>query len=233
MDEKVLIIIPAYNEQESISQVIHEVKKAVPSADIVVIDDGSIDNTAIRAKKAGAKVISHLTNQGYGAALQTGFIYALEKGYSRAVQLDADGQHDPAFIPSLLKPLEDGEADLVIGSRFLGEDDYRIKFSKKMGIYIFRKILFLITRRRITDPTSGFQAFNEDVIRFFSQDLYPSDYPDADVLIMVYFAGFRFKEVPVRMHHSHKNETMHKGYKAFYYTFKMLLSIIVTLLRKN
>lgn len=233
MDEKVLVIIPAYNEEESISQVVHEVKKAVPFADIVVINDGSTDNTAIKAKGAGAKVISHLTNQGYGAALQTGFIYAVEKGYPVIVQLDADGQHDPASIPSLLKSLREGETDLVIGSRFLEKRDYRVKFNKKIGIYLFGKIASLITRRRITDPTSGFQAFNKDVIRFFTQDLYPSDYPDADVLIMVYFAGFRFKEVPVKMHYSPKDETMHRGYKAFYYIFKMLLSIIVTLLRKK
>jgi glycosyltransferase involved in cell wall biosynthesis len=172
-------------------------------------------------------------NLGYGAALQTGFKYALRKEYALAVQMDADGQHDPSYILLLLEDVRSDKVDVAIGSRFLGEGDYRPPTLKKMGMVFFRIIASFITGQKITDPTSGFQALNRRAMEFYSSEAYPADFPDADVLVMLYRKGLRFREVPVRMNHSTKEKTMHSGLVPLYYLFKMILSIFVTLLRKH
>ena len=197
------------------------------------MDDGSNDDTASEARAAGARVIELPFNLGYGAALQTGFKYALDKGYEFAVQMDADGQHDPLSIEALISPVLKDEVDVVIGSRFLDKGNYKAPFVRRMGMYFFGIITSVVTGRRITDPTSGFQALNKKVMEFYASDAYPADYPDADVIIMLYRQGFRFKEVPVIMHNAAKR-SMHGGIlKPLYYIFKMMLSIFVTLLRKE
>jgi glycosyltransferase involved in cell wall biosynthesis len=228
-----LILMPAYNEGRSISRVIANIHSVVgESADIVVVNDYSSDNTAIVARQAGAIVVSHPFNMGYGAAIQTGYKYARDKGYDFLVQLDADGQHDPACIPALLVPVREGKADIAIGSRFLGSS-YRPPLARRAGMALFRRIVSLATGMSVTDTTSGFQAFNSDVIRFFATDIFPVDYPDADMLIMLHRTGFRLTEVPVRMFENSEGKSMHSGFKPFYYMFKMLLSICVTLLRET
>lgn len=226
------IIIPAYNEAGRIATTIAGIRK-FGNADIVVVDDGSNDDTASEARAAGARVIELPFNLGYGAALQTGFKYALDKGYEFAVQMDADGQHDPLSIEALISPVLKDEVDVVIGSRFLDKGNYKAPFVRRMGMYFFGIITSVVTGRRITDPTSGFQALNKKVMEFYASDAYPADYPDADVIIMLYRQGFRFKEVPVIMHNAAKR-SMHGGIlKPLYYIFKMMLSIFVTLLRKE
>ena len=226
------IIIPAYNEAGRIATSIAGIRK-FGNADVVVVDDGSNDDTAGEAKAAGARVIELPFNLGYGAALQTGFKYALDKGYEFAVQMDADGQHDPLSIEALISPVLKDEVDVVIGSRFLDKGNYKAPFVRRMGMYFFGIITSVVTGRRITDPTSGFQALNKKVMEFYASDAYPADYPDADVIIMLYRQGFRFKEVPVIMHNAAKR-SMHGGIlKPLYYIFKMMLSIFVTLLRKE
>ena len=226
------IIIPAYNEAGRIATSIAGIRK-FGNADVVVVDDGSDDDTAGEAKAAGARVIELPFNLGYGAALQTGFKYALDKGYEFAVQMDADGQHDPLSIEALISPVLKDEVDVVIGSRFLDKGNYKAPFVRRMGMYFFGIIASLFTGRRITDPTSGFQTLNKKVMEFYASDAYPADYPDADVIIMLHRQGFRFKEVPVIMHNAAKR-SMHGGIlKPLYYIFKMMLSIFVTLLRKE
>ena len=226
------IIIPAYNEAGRIATSIAGIRK-FGNADVVVVDDGSDDDTAGEAKAAGARVIELPFNLGYGAALQTGFKYALDKGYEFAVQMDADGQHDPLSIEALISPVLKDEVDVVIGSRFLDKGNYKAPFVRRMGMYFFGIITSVVTGRRITDPTSGFQALNKKVMEFYASDAYPADYPDADVIIMLHRQGFRFKEVPVIMHNAAKR-SMHGGIlKPLYYIFKMMLSIFVTLLRKE
>ena len=226
------IIIPAYNEAGRIATTIAGIRK-FGNADIVVVDDGSNDDTASEARAAGARVIELPFNLGYGAALQTGFKYALDKGYEFAVQMDADGQHDPLSMEALISPVLKDEVDVVIGSRFLDKGNYKAPFVRRMGMYFFGIITSVVTGRRITDPTSGFQALNKKVMEFYASDAYPADYPDADVIIMLYRQGFRFKEVPVIMHNAAKR-SMHGGIlKPLYYIFKMMLSIFVTLLRKE
>jgi glycosyltransferase involved in cell wall biosynthesis len=234
-----LVIIPAYNEGLRIAPVIQGVKGHCPFAEVLVIDDGSKDDTRIKAVESGAKVVSHPFNLGYGAALQTGYKYALEKGYEVLAQVDGDGQHDPRFLLNLFTAIQKGEADLVIGSRFFktgenGSDQkpYRAPLARKLGIEIFGTITSFLIRQKITDPTSGYQAMNRKVLQWMSSDKFPCDYPDADVIIMLHRAGFRIREVPVRMFASQDNKSMHSGLKPLYYVFKMFLSIFVSLLRK-
>ena len=164
--KRLIVIIPAYNEGKRIATVVAGVRSAASDAQVVVINDCSRDDTAATAARAGAVVVSHPFNMGYGAAIQTGYKYARDKGFDYLVQLDADGQHDPACIPLLLAPVVAGEADIAIGSRFLG-NSYRPPLSRRLGMALFRRIVLLVTGSAITDTTSGYQAFNREVIRFF------------------------------------------------------------------
>jgi glycosyltransferase involved in cell wall biosynthesis len=230
---KILIIIPAYNESSRIGDVVHGVRKVAPDYDVLVIDDGSHDDTNLVARSAGAVVVSHTFNLGYGVAIQTGYKFALAKGYDFAVQIDGDGQHDAEFIPDLLAPVLAGETDFALGSRFLGVESYEPSLARRAGMAFFRWLISVLINTRITDSTSGYQAFNRDVIQFFTTEVFPCDYPDADMLLILYRAGFRIMEIPVGMHASATGKSMHSGFKPLYYIFKMLLSIIVTLLRKK
>lgn len=235
---RTLIIIPAYHEEEKIASVIRGVRDHLPLAEILIVDDGSRDGTRQKAEAEGAKVVSHPFNLGYGAALQTGYQYALRMGYEATVQLDGDGQHDPSFVADLLAVIQKGEADIAIGSRFLkGETGfdpsvYRAPLTRKWGMQLFRAITSLLIHQQVTDSTSGYQAMNRKALGWVSGDQFPVDYPDADVIIMLRRAGFRIKEVPVRMFESRDKKSMHSGWKPLYYVFKMFLSIGVTLLRK-
>lgn len=231
--DRILIIIPAFNEAGKITTVIDRVHKAAPSADILVVNDGSRDRTAVLATQADALVVSHSYNMGYGVAIQTGYKYAWRHGYDYVVQIDGDGQHDPAFIPTLLAPVLAGDTDLTLGSRFLSVESYRPSFCRRLGILFFRKLVSVLIGREITDPTSGYQAFNRRVVGFFTTEVFPCDYPDADVLLTLNLAGFRLREVPVRMFANTEGKSMHSGLKPLYYVFKMLLSLLVTLLRSR
>ena len=236
---KTLVIIPAYNEEMSIGSVVQRVKECLPEAEVLTVDDGSSDRTRWKAMEAGANVLSHPFNLGYGSALQTGYRYALRKGYGELVQMDGDGQHDPSFIPQLLAVIRKGEADIAIGSRFLptpiiGAENqpYRAPFIRRLGMKFFGAISSLLIQQKVTDPTSGYQAMNRRVMEWVSSDQFPCDYPDADVIIMLHRAGFRIREVAVQMFENRDKKSMHSGWKPLYYVFKMLLSILVTLMRK-
>jgi glycosyltransferase involved in cell wall biosynthesis len=232
LKSKLIIIMPALNEEGWIRSTIENVRKQI-DADMVVVNDGSNDGTSEEATKAGATVLEHPFNLGYGAALQTGYAYALESGYDFAIQMDADGQHSPLSVEVLLEPVMKGEVDIAIGSRF-AEGGYRVPPVRRMGMGIFSAITSMITRKRITDSTSGYQALNKEIMKFYASDSYPSDYPDADVIVMLHRKGFRFKEVPVLMHEANSGKSMHSGIiRPLFYIFKMVLSIFVTLLRKE
>jgi len=229
---KTLIAMPAYNEAANIEKTISAVKKAVPDVDIVVIDDGSMDNTGDLAVSAGATVLPLPVNLGYGGALQVGFLYADAHDYDEVVQLDADGQHEPACVADLLAELRKGDVDLVIGSRFMNGGDYTPSKARALGMELMRNIIRWTTKQTITDPTSGFQAMNRTAISLYASEVYPTDYPDADVLIMIHRSGLRVREIPVTMYQRDEGQSMHSGLKPIWYMFKMLLSIAVTLLRK-
>ena len=229
----ILVIIPAYNEEENIGVVVKKTRKSLPGVAIVVVNDGSTDGTARVARDAGATVLSHTINLGPGAAAQTGFKYALRHSYECVVQLDADGQHEPQYINDLLTALENSSADVVIGSRFLGVKGYKPPWVRRIGMAIFGSLTSLIIGQRITDSTSGFRALRRGVVDFFASIDYPSDYQDADVIVLAHFAGFRIKEVPVAMHEDSTGNSVIGGHRMIYYGFKVLLSIIVTLLREK
>lgn len=230
--KKAIIIIPAYNEEKNIAGVINGIKNVILDVDILVVNDGGKDRTEEIARELGARVISLPYNMGYGAALQTGFKYALKKGYEYAVQIDADGQHDPKDIPKLLDVVLSGKADVVIGSRFLNGGKYKAPAVRRLGMLFFARLTSLIIGEKITDPTSGYQAINKNGLQFYAGDYYPVDFPDADVIIMLHRAGLKIKEIPVIMYPSVQGKSMHSGLKPVYYIFKMFLSIFVTLLRK-
>ncbi len=228
-----LIIMPAHNEAGNLPRVIAEVRAAAPGYDLVVIDDGSSDQTAAVAARLGAAVVTLPVNLGYGGAVQTGFRYADRHSYDLAVVMDADGQHDPAGVPLLAGAVETGEVDVAIGSRFRGRMDYHQPWVKRVGMSVFAWTVSRITRREVTDPTSGFQALNRPALRFFAYDNYPSDYPDADTLLVLHYAGFSVGEIPVTMRERISGVSMHSGWKPIYYVLKMWLAIGIVLLRQG
>jgi len=225
------LIIPAFNEGENIVSVIEGVKKH-SDADIIIIDDGSADLTAERATKAGALVVSHPFNMGYGTSLQTGYKYAVKKNYDLLVQIDGDGQHDPKYIPALFGEVEAGRCDVAIGSRFLGEGHYPLGALKWVGIHTLRLATRCFVREKITDPTSGYQCLKRDVFEVFTKDLFPCDYPDANMIILLHWMAFTIKEIPVSMRPNREGRSMHEGiFTVMYYFFKMLLSFVIALIR--
>ena len=219
-----VVIIPSYNEERSLPQLLVEVGVALPGASVVVVDDGSSDATGEVARSGGATLLTHPFNMGYGAALQTGFRWALERGADYAVQLDGDGQHLPAEMPPLLEAVRRGECDLALGSRFLANTEYEMGGVKRVGRDVFRAIARL-WGLDLTDPTSGFQALNRQVLETFVSPWYPADYPDVDVLLLVHRRGLRLREFPVQMAPGSRESTLHSGLRPIYYCYKMVLSL--------
>jgi hypothetical protein len=230
---KALVVIPAFNEAGRIGAVLAGVRAVAPALPVLVVDDGSSDHTAAVARAAGARVVCLPFNLGAGVAAQTGYKLAVREGYDCVVQLDGDGQHEPADIPALLAVIERREADVAIGSRFLGGTGYRTGLLRRAGIGLFAWLAWLLTGVRFSDVTSGFRAFGGDVVRFAATEWYPTDFADADVLITLRRAGFRLREVPVRMYPRAGGRSMHAGLRPVYYVFKMLLSVALAPLRRE
>jgi len=231
--KKKCIIIPAYNESKNILNVIENIKK-VTDADIIVIDDGSKDQTRRQALKAGVFVISHPFNMGYGVALQTGYKFAIRHHYDILLQIDGDGQHTPDSIPLFFERVEAGDCDVLIGSRFLGSNSYKPSLPKRIGIQLFKIIIRMINRTKITDPTSGYQCMTKEVFEVFTDDDFPCDYPDTNIIIRLHRMGFIVKELPVQMKENPEGKSMHHGtFTVMYYFFKMFLSIFISLISKK
>jgi glycosyltransferase involved in cell wall biosynthesis len=228
---EILVIIPAYNEADSIGEVISRVRTSALEADIVVVDDGSTDATATIAQKAGAFVVSLPSNLGIGGAMQTGYIFAAELGYDIAVQVDGDGQHNPAEIIEIVVPLLAGQADVVIGSRYIEDRGYITPFLRRMGIFVLASIVSLIIHQRVTDATSGFRAVNRRVIEFCARE-YPRDYPEPESVVLFRRAGFRVREIPVTMNPRYGGQSSITPMRSFYYMVKVLLAIFIGLLRR-
>lgn len=228
---KVLIIIPAYNEEESLPGVIDDIRRHLATADILVVNDGSHDGTIRIAREQGVTVLDLPFNLGIGGAMQCGYVYAQQRGYEVAVQFDGDGQHCACEIVKLLLPLERGEADLVIGSRFVQPGTYRAPLLRRIGIYIFSFVLSTILRSRVTDTTSGFRAANKSVLDFFSR-LYPEDYPEVEALVLLHKQGLRIAEVAVGMRERTGGKTSITPIRSVYYMVKVLLAVFVDLLKK-
>jgi glycosyltransferase involved in cell wall biosynthesis len=226
-----LAIVPAYNEVATVGRVVRSIRENAPEFDVVVIDDGSTDETGIEAVAAGAKVIRHPFNLGIGGAAQSGFTYALENGYERLVQVDGDGQHDPTEIAKLMATMDgDRSIDMVCGSRFLEKLQYAAPISRRTGIHIFAFLLSRIVGQRVTDPTSGFRLYNRRGIALFARD-YPHDYPEVEAVLMVHFHRLTMREVPVRMFQRGGGVSSITSGKSVYYMIKVLLAIFVGLVR--
>jgi len=220
-----LLVVPAYNEASRLGDVLAAVAETGLGLEVIVVDDGSRDDTAGVARRFGATVLRHPFNLGYGAALQTGYKYALARGTALLVQMDADGQHDPREIERLIAPIRADEYDLMVGSRFLEDTGYEMQPLRRIGRQLFRGIVGL-AGLRVSDPTSGFQAMNLRVLEVYARDFFPTDYPDVDVLLAAFREGLRVGECPVHMRPSARESALHGGLmQSVYYVYKMLLAI--------
>jgi glycosyltransferase involved in cell wall biosynthesis len=232
-DLRLAAIVPAFNEERNVGRVVAEIREVEPSLEVVVVDDGSFDGTGAVARAAGAHVVRLPFNLGIGGAVQTGFQYAFEQGYDLAVRLDGDGQHDPTEIRKVLAPVLAGEADIVVGSRFAAAGaGYRSSRSRRLGIRLLAWVVSRIVGRRVTDPTSGFQALNHHAIELFAHD-YPHDYPEVEATIMVSRHRLRSVEVPVQMRERASGRSSITALRSVYYMVKVLLAIFVGLFRRN
>jgi glycosyltransferase involved in cell wall biosynthesis len=233
VSRRVVAVVPAFDEEAAIGAVVAGIGEFDPAIHVVVVDDGSADGTAEAASAAGAVVVRLPFNLGIGAAVQTGFRYALEHDYDVAVRLDGDGQHDPEELPKLLEPLERGEADVVTGSRFRGEQgSYRAPLGRRLGITWFAKLVSLLSRQRVTDTTSGFQALNRAAIALFARD-YPSDYPEVEATVLLLKHRLRLLEVPVEMRERETGSSSITFLRSLYYAVKVTLALFVGIARRS
>ncbi len=227
-----LAIVPALNESGSIAELVAGIRRLAPEFDVLVIDDASQDDTAELARAAGATVLRHPFNLGIGGAMQSGYRWAHIHGYGIAVQVDGDGQHDPALIASLERLLRDSGVDLVWGSRFLETPGYRVPRSRRAGVILFSRLLSAITGERVSDPTSGFRMTNRRGIELFARD-YPHDFPEVEAILMVHSHKMSMREVPVRMRRREHGRSSVGGYRAAYYMARVLLAVFIGLFRRR
>lgn len=232
MNPRILVIIPAYNEEATIGAVLDTLRDSVPDFAVVVVDDGSRDRTAECVVAHGhAQLLRLPFNLGIGGAMQTGYKYALRNGYDIAVQCDADGQHPVKDIPRLVAAVQSGTADLIVGSRYVAPSAYRPSAFRRLGKSLLSRAVDLAIGGGITDTTSGFRAANRQVIRTFARH-YPDDYPEAEALVIVHMAGLKAAEIPVEMMPRQGGQTSIGALKAVYYMVKVALAIFIDLFRK-
>jgi glycosyltransferase involved in cell wall biosynthesis len=229
---RTVAVVPAFNEAEAVGTVVDEIRAFDPAIDVVVVDDASTDDTAAVARAHGAIVLRLPFNVGIGGAVQTGFLYALEEGYETAVRLDGDGQHDAAELGKLLAPLERGEADLVIGSRFVEDGgSYRPPFARRLGIRLFARLVSLLGGQRVTDTTSGFLALDRVGIELFA-DEYPHDYPEVEATLVALRSGLRLGQAQVDMRERETGESSITFVQSLYYIVKVTLALLIASLRR-
>lgn len=229
---KILIIIPAYNEERNIEPLLNNLLSLKEKYDILVVNDASKDATSEIANRRGIKVADLPVNLGIGGAMQTGYLYSYYNNYDIAVQLDGDGQHDPQFLESIIAPIISGKADMVVGSRFIEKDGFQSTKFRRFGIIFFRKLIFLLTRQIFTDPTSGFRACNRFIIAHFALS-YPYDYPEPETLVSICRRGFKLMEVPVVMRDRFSGQSSIRTFGTIYYMVKVTLAILMEVMRKN
>ena len=225
-----LVFIPAWNEQDSIEAVILDARAQLPDADLLVVDDGSTDQTADRTRAAGARVASLPFNQGVGAAHQTAYIYAIANGYEICGQLDGDGQHPAAEVARLVASVEAGEADLVVGSRFVDSSDYKMPFARRIGQKLFSWIVSSSTRQQFTDTTSGMRALNHRAMSLFAAR-YSSEFAEVESLQQAVRAGLTVKEIHVNMLPRTEGKSFITPVGSAFYLFKTLIVLLVGQLR--
>ncbi len=224
--------MPAFNEEESVGAVVREVFAKVPGVSVLVVDDGSTDASSRVARAAGAQVATLPFNLGVGGAMRVGFRYALENDFQNVVQIDSDGQHDPASVPSLLAALHG--SDLVLGARFAGQGDYAVSGPRQWAMRLLAFILSRITKTKLTDTTSGFRASGPRAVRLFAEH-YPAEYlgDTIEALVIASRAGLTVKQVPVSMRHRAGGVPSHNPFKAAAYLSRAFLALIFALVRPS
>lgn len=227
---RVLAIVPAYNEEATVGDVVAEIR-AGGIADALVVNDGSTDGTSAAARAAGARTLDLGVNLGIGGAVQAGFLYAARNGYDVAVQVDGDGQHIAAEIPRLLEPLAAGRADLVLGSRYVAETDYRSPIARRLGMVMFSAVVTAVTGQRLLDTTSGFRAAGRECLAYLARH-YPQDYPEVEALVLLRRAGFRIEEVACAFRDRAGGRSSITPARSAYYVVKVLLAIGIGLFRR-
>ena len=224
---KILALIPAYNEEKVILRVIEETQHYLPEADILVINDGSTDNTkAMLSRHLGIIALHHPYNMGIGGAIWTGFNFFTRNNYEYLVRIDGDGQHPPSLARMLLEPLQKKEADLVIGSRFLKREGYLSSLGRRGGIKLLNILTAFLLKEKITDNTSGFRAYNRKAVSLLVED-YPFDYPELIEVYLLHRKGLKIKELSVRMRQREEGVTSIGLLHSYYYLIKVLLTILV------
>ena len=223
---KILVIIPCYNEQESIERVIENLKANAPFADYLIVNDCSTDKTLRILQANGMNYINNPVNLGIGGGVQAGYLYARENGYDVAVQMDGDGQHDPKYLEKVCAPVIDGTYDMCIGSRFIEKEGFQSSFMRRLGINIISFMIKLFTGKKIYDVTSGYRACNKELINFFS-DNYADDYPEPEAIITSVLSGFKVGEVPVAMVERQGGTSSIRSLKSAYYMIKVCLALVV------
>jgi len=227
---KLLILIPAYNEEGAVGGVIQEVRQVLPDADILVVDDCSEDGTNTTARQAGAQVLALPYHLGLGGCVQAGYRLAFEMGYDYVIRVDGDGQHDPRDIPKILSALEEEKCEMVIGSRFLDSSSEHTSVARGAAILFFRAVLRPILGKPVRDPTSGFVGTNRTALALFSRT-FPLEYPEIEALVVLQRRRFRFLEVPCRMRPRKAGRSTITIMKSFYYMAHVLLGVFVNVLK--
>lgn len=231
---KCLIIIPAFNEEDSVSATIAEIRSAGIRHDMAIIDDGSTDQTVAKVRATGETVLSLPLNLGYAGAIQTGFKIAADRGYDYVVQFDADGQHDPRDIQPIIDAMQSLGYDVVIGSRVLGRGAEDLSISKRLVIGMFRWLIKLSTKQVITDPTSGLRGLSRRAFVHYSRmGNYPEDYDDANTVLHMLRSGLKVTELPANIRRRMAGKSMFSGWKGLYYVAKMIIGVLVVLLSKR
>ena len=223
---KVLLIIPAYNEEESLRSLIEEIKAVCPEVDYLVVNDCSSDDTERLLEELGANYITLPCNMGIGGAVQSGYRYAAQNGYDIAIQIDGDGQHDVRFVKDMVKLIEDKQADVVIGSRFIDKEGFQSSQARRIGIRILSMLIRLMCGAKVKDVTSGFRAVNRRFIELFAEN-YPDDYPEPEVLVTAKLYGAVINEVPVVMRERTSGKSSINLKRSIYYMIKVSLAIII------
>ena len=232
MKDKVLVVIPAYNEAENIESVLKEIKKDINYADILVINDCSKDNTKDIVEKNGVHCITNVFNMRYAWAVQVGLKYARDNNYDYVIQMDADGQHIASEAEKLYKEIKKSKVDIVIGSRYLKDMGYPCPFFRRVGTKFFEKIIKLFTGKKIADPLSGFQCLNKDVINYYAGCGNYPEYPDANLVIEMLLKGYKISEIPVKMRLRENGISMHSGiWKPIKYMITQFYTCIVLVVK--
>ena len=224
---KTLVIIPCYNEEESIVKVIDNLKKHAPEVDYLIVNDCSTDSTEKILKENRFNYINNPINLGIGGGVQAGYLYARENGYDIAVQMDGDGQHDPKYLAKVIAPVADGTFDMSIGSRFIEKEGFQTSFMRRLGINIISTMIMILTGKRVKDTTSGFRACNRELIEFFSRN-YADDYPEPEAIVSCLANGYKVGEVAVVMEERQGGVSSIRSLKSAYYMIKVCLALMVT-----